>query len=120
MHRKAINPLQELIWSTSAYLLWYGRAFTYPLGRSKVFLVSKPDNTSGLALIFIFTKQLPAMVINAGLLSLIVCGIASTAGCANYSDSSQNHTAMPAMLNQFTQTVHTHIHTHCCRYCGGC
>lgn len=78
----------------------------------KFFLVSKPDNSPGLALIFIFTEQLPAMVINAGLLSLIVCGVASTAGCANYSDSSQNHTALPAMLNQFTQTVHKHKRTH--------
>lgn len=35
-------------------------------------LVSKPSGILGLALIFIFTKQLPAMVINAGLMSLIV------------------------------------------------
>lgn len=118
MHRKAINPLQELIWCTSAYLFWHGQAFTYPLGRSKVFLVSKPDNIPGLALIFIFTKQLPAMVINAGLLSLIVCGIASSAGCTNYSDSSQRHTALPVMLNPFTlhsSLVYTHMHvpSHC-------
>ena len=37
MHGKAINPLQELIWATTAYLLWHGQAFAYPLGRSKVF-----------------------------------------------------------------------------------
>lgn len=44
IHRKAINPLQELIWSTSAYLSWRGRAFTYQLGRSEVVLVSKTDD----------------------------------------------------------------------------
>jgi len=49
MHGKAINPLQELIWSTSAYLFWRGRAFTHLQGRSKVFLVSKSDNISELA-----------------------------------------------------------------------
>lgn len=51
MHRKAINSLQELTWSTSAYLFWHGQAFTYLLGRSKVFPASKPDNIPALALI---------------------------------------------------------------------
>lgn len=41
---KQFNPLQELIWSTSAYLSWRGRAFTYQLGRSEVVLVSKTDD----------------------------------------------------------------------------
>lgn len=54
MHRKAINPLQELIWSTLAYLLWHGRRFYIPAGRIRekkemFFLVSKSDDTPGLA-----------------------------------------------------------------------
>lgn len=71
MHRKAINPLQELIWSTPAYLLWHGHAFTYPLGRSKKRKKKscfKPWQQPRISTDFIFTKQLPAMVINAGLL----------------------------------------------------
>lgn len=52
------------------------------------------------------------MVINAALLSLIVCGIASSAGFANYCDSSQHHTALPAMLNQFTRIQYTHARLH--------
>lgn len=35
--------------------------------------------------------------------SLIVRGIASTAGCANYSNSSRSHAALPAMVNRFAQ-----------------
>lgn len=110
MHRKAINPLQELIRCSSAYLAWHGEAFTYPLGRSKVFSCFKTWQHPKISTDFIFSEQLPAMVINAGLLSLTVCGIASLAGFVNYSDSSQRHTAL---LNQFKHTVlYTHARIH--------
>lgn len=81
--RKAISPLWKLIWSTSAYRCWHSQASTYPAGWSEFLfclfffpLISKPDNTPGLAPIFIFAKQLPAMVIDAELLvwrSLWLC-----------------------------------------------
>jgi len=112
MHRKAINPVHELIWSTSAYLFWRSYAFTNPLGRSKVVNVSKPDNILGCTDCY-FRQAINCYGINAGLLSLIVGGIASFAGFANCSDSSPHCTASNA------ESI-LHTWSRCCCYYVSC
>lgn len=42
MPRKAISPLWELIWSTSAYRRWHSQASTYPAGWSEFLFCFSP------------------------------------------------------------------------------
>lgn len=71
MLRKAISPLQELIWSTSSYLRWHGQAPPQDDQRFfRVFLFSSTRQHTRINADFIIAEQLPAMVINADLLVL--------------------------------------------------
>lgn len=115
MHRKAINPLQELIWSTLAYLLWHGRRFYIPAGRIRekknVFPCFKVWRHSRISTDFIFGNYLLWQSMQ-GRESLIVRGPASTAACTNYSNSSPRPSALP---NRFTLVTRGHAQTHATR-----
>lgn len=72
MLRKAISPLQELIWSTSSYLRWHGQAPPQDDQRFFFFFFkfSSTRQHTRINADFIIAEQLPAMVINAVLLVL--------------------------------------------------